>query len=202
IIVFIASGITYAQKTIKIDEFNNQEINTVFKKNKRDGLYLSLATGYSPINGDNGVVVSTRGGWIMDHWFAFGVFGSGFANNLNNIDNYFYSSSKVELSLSGGYGGFFIEPMAFPLKPIHLSFPILFGAGGVASSDNTYDLHENVDVFYVVEPGLELEINFTKWMRIALYGTYRYTSVLDIENISKNALRSYSAGVNVKIGLF
>ena len=104
---------TFAQKTIRIDGYNNQEINTVFKREKRDGFYGSFATGYSPIDDKNGLVFSSRGGWIMDHWFAFGFAGTGFVNNIDNLDSYYYSSSTDEYSLAGGYGGLFVEPMLF-----------------------------------------------------------------------------------------
>lgn len=197
----------FAQKTIKIDGYNDQEINTLFKRDKRDGFYGSFATGYSPIDGKNGIVFSTRGGWIMDHWFAFGMFGTGLVNNIDNLDMYYYgpSSNSNDYSLAAGYGGFFVEPMLLPLKPIHLSFPILFGAGGASRFNNDYyytDFYTDSDVFYVVEPGVELELNFTRWMRVAFYGTYRYTSDISIKDISADALRNYSVGVNVKIGLF
>lgn len=195
-----------AQQHIKIDGYNDQEINTVFKQNKRDGLYFSLSSGYSPINGDNGAVFSTRGCWIMDHWFAFGLVGTGFANNLENMDNYYYNSSNSdEINLVGGYGGFVVEPYLFPLKPVHISFPIVCGVGAVAAIDNYYYdqlYNDDFDVFYAIEPGVELEVNFTKWMRIAAFATYRYTSDIDIEKVSTDALRNYSCGLTVKIGLF
>lgn len=205
IIAILILPATFAQKTIHIGNYNNQEINTVFKREKRDGFYGSFATGYSPIDNKNSIVFSSRLGWIMDHWFAFGIVGTGFINDIENLDYYYYnSSSSEEYSLTGGYGGLFAEPMLFPLKPVHLSFPVIFGVGGASRFNNTmnYVDYSDLDYFYVVEPGVELEFNFTRWMRIAFYGTYRYTSDINIENISSSALRNYTAGVNVKIGLF
>ena len=207
IIAILFLPAAFAQKTIHIGNYNNQEINTVFKREKRDGFYGSLATGYSPIDDKNGIVFTSRGGWIMDHWFAFGVAGTGFVNNIDNLDAYYYNSSSTstDYSLAGGYGGLFVEPMLFPLKPVHLTFPVVFGVGAATRFNDYYyyaDYYNDADFFYVVEPGVELEFNFTRWMRIALYGTYRYTSDINIENISKSALRNYSAGIDVKIGLF
>lgn len=204
IIAILGLPAVYAQKTIHIGGYNSQEINTVFKREKRDGFYGSFATGYSPIDNKNGIVFSSRGGWIMDHWFAFGLAGTGFVNNIDNLESYYYNaSSSDEYSLAGGYGGIFAEPMLFPLKPVHLSFPVIFGVGGASRFNSFYySDYSDLDYFYVVEPGVELEFNFTRWMRIAFYGTYRYTSDIKIESISTGALRNYTAGVNVKIGLF
>ncbi|MFA9390024.1 MAG: hypothetical protein ACERKD_09470 [Prolixibacteraceae bacterium] len=205
--ILVAVPTLFAQKTIRIDGYNDEEIHTVFKRNKRDGFYGSFATGYSPIDNKHALVANTRAGWILDHWFAFGATGSGFVNNIDNLDMYSYSSysSDNEYSLAGGYGGIFIEPMLYSLKPIHLSFPVIFAIGGAGRFNNAYyyaDYTTDIDVFYVIEPGIELEMNFTKWMRIALYGTYRYTPDISIMDISPDALRSYSVGVNFKIGLF
>lgn len=206
ILVALSTTLTFAQKTIRIDGYNDNQINTLFKPEKRDGFYGSFASGYSPIDDKNAAIFSSRFGWIMDHWFAFGVFGTGFVNNIDNLDGYYNTPRKTEeYSLAGGYGGLFIEPMLFPLKPVHLSFPIMFGVGGAARFNDYYyytDIYNDTDIFYLVEPGVELEFNFTRWMRVALYGTYRYTSEINIETIAPTALRNYSAGVNVKIGLF
>ncbi len=207
IIGIIFSTTIYAQQTIKINEEieDEQEVKTLFKKDKRDGFYFSVSGGYSPIDNKNGVVSSMRGCWIMDHFFSIGVGGTAFINELNEIDLDFLMSPEIDdLNLAGGYGGVIFEPMIFPLKPIHLSFPILVGVGAAAAFENySYYSSENIsDFFWVVEPMAELEVNFTKWLRIAVYGGYRYTSALDITNISKDALRSYSVGVTLKMGLF
>ena len=79
---------SFAQKTIRIDDDENeetqyvktekQEIKTLFSKEKRDGFYGSLSVGYSPIDHKDGVTTSMRGCWIMDHFFSLGVGGTAF----------------------------------------------------------------------------------------------------------------------------
>ena len=205
LIVILIGGQVFAQKTIRISELNNQEINTVFKQNKRDGFYGGLSTGYSPINNSHGVVFSARGCWIMDHWFAIGLGGTGFVSNVDQFD--FVDFSNNNTFLGGGYGGVVLEPMLAPLKPIHVTFPVLVGGGAVASLDETdlnqsYDYYPLGDYFFVVEPGIELELNLTKWLRASVFATYRYTSKITIDQVASDALRSYSTGVALKIGLF
>jgi len=151
------------------------------------------------------LIAASRFGWILDHWFAFGVSGTGFVNNIGKLDYYYTNDLRNEVFLAGGYGGFFIEPILAPMKPIHVSFPIVIGGGALArfnEYDYNYSYGFSEDLFFVVEPGVELEINFTKWMRIAAFATYRYTSDINIENVSKGALRNYSTGLTVKVGLF
>jgi hypothetical protein len=221
LIALLFTTFAFGQKTIRIDEDETenqeievenqeiknetQEIKTLFSKEKRDGFYGSLSVGYSPIDHKDGVTASMRGCWIMDHFFSLGVGGTAFVNGIDQINfDLLSSSSNNENNLAGGYGGVIFEPILLPLKPIHLSFPIMVGVGA-ASSFDYYEYYSSVNVsdfFWVIEPTAELEINFTRWMRLALYASYRYTSELEIENISKDALRSYSAGITVKVGLF
>lgn len=204
-IIFLIGCNLFAQDNIKIGIDDNKEIKTIFKKEKKDGFYGSFSAGYSSIDNKDGITFSARGCWIMDHFFAFGVGGTSFINELDEIGIGFYSQSdNNNLNLAGGYGGIILEPILLPLKPVHLSFPFLIGAGaaGAFTNYNYFSTYYVDDFFWVVEPQIELEVNLTRWMRFAVYGGYRYTSELDIKDITKEALRGYSAGVTIKMGMF
>lgn len=203
-VLLIVTLPVFAQQTIRIDEYNKNEVQTVFKKDKRDGFYFGSTLGYSPIDKTNSVTASGRMGWIMDRWFAFGLSGTAFVNNIDKY-SYSYINNRDLVFLAGGYGGLFIEPILMPLKPVHLSFPIVLGGGGAFSfSDYYYTSTDGISesAFFVVEPGIELEVNFTRWMRVGIFATYRYTSDLHIESVSKGALRNYSTGLSLKLGWF
>ncbi|HNW50169.1 MAG TPA: hypothetical protein PKH79_03745 [Prolixibacteraceae bacterium] len=205
ILILLASCSLYAQNSVTFGDENNQEIKTIFKKEKRDGFYGAFSAGYSSIDNKDAGTFSARGCWIMDHFFSFGLGGTGFVNDLDKFSlGYYNHSDDSSIKLGGGYGGIILEPILLPMKPVHLSFPILVGVGATGAFKNydyfsTYNVN---DFFWVVEPQAELEVNFTRWLRFAVYAGYRYTSELDIENISKDALRGYSAGVTVKMGMF
>jgi hypothetical protein len=207
LIIFFVGCNLFAQDNIKISSDSDQQIKTLFKKEKRDGFYGALSAGYSSIGKKDGLTFSARGCWIMDHFFSFGVGGTCFVNGLDDISLGYNSTSENDvIKLAGGYGGIYLEPIAFPLKPVHLSFPILIGAGAVSTFNNDYDYEyfstDNVeDFFWVIEPQVELEVNFTKWLRFAIYGGYRYTSELKIADM-KDALRGYSTGLTIKMGMF
>ncbi len=60
---------------------------------------------------------------------------------------------------------------------------------------------KNVNEAYVY--GAELEFNLVRWMRLAFFGNYRYTSKLfSSGNINENALNGWSAGITLKVGGF
>ncbi len=183
-------------------QYTNHEIQTVFNRNKRNGFYGSISLGYSPIDNKHGAVFSSRGCIIMDRWFAIGLGGTAFINNIDKINNIYTPNNQD--NLTGAYGGLVLEPIAFPMKPLHISFPVLIGGGVVVPfneyNHTTYNYIE--DYYFVIEPGIELEVNFTRWLRIAAFATYRHTSEIEIPEVSKNALRSYSTGLTFKIGLF
>jgi hypothetical protein len=120
----------------------------------------------------------------------------------------------VYYNLAGGYGGFIIEPIIMGRWPIHISFPVLIGAGGVALTSynedlfsqygDRYDVYlEEAVAFFVAEPGVELELNLVRWMRLAFFGNYRYTTnLISTGSINENALNTWSAGITLKVGKF
>ena len=140
-------------------------------------------------------------------WFWSRYGGYGFANDptYNAVDDLNYS-------LAGGYGGLIMEPIILGWFPVHIALPILIGAGGVSNVSYTtdwYDTYEYVDgyveassAFFVAEGGVELEFNLVRFFRLALFGKYRYTTDIMMENVSKTALHGWSAGITFKFGSF
>lgn len=214
---------------------SDEEMKMLFKKKDKSGNekmanggYGSFSIGYTQIDNKDAILLGGRVAWIANHRFALGLAGRGFFNNLST-DRYYDSNydpnQDPNYSLSGGYGGIFFEPIVVWSKPVHVSFPILVGAGGVAavpadwksySYGNYYpnNYYYNVDAFFVFEPGVDLEFNITKFFRIALGGSYRYTSDIYLTHkyyddgveqtvqISKNALRNFNVDISFKFGWF
>ena len=164
--------------------------------------------GYTEVDGRSGLLIGGRGEWIIGHGLGLGIGGYGLINEpeFNVNDNLYYN-------LAGGYGGFIMEPIIFGRWPVHVSFPILIGAGGVALTSfnedfvNSFDpyesLYNDAFAFFVVEPGGELEFNLVRWMRLSFYYNYRYTTkLISSGSINENALNGWSAGVTLKVGSF
>ncbi len=199
------------------DSYQNDEVRTVFSKNKSNGGYGALTVSYSNIGGYDAIVTGGRGAFIFDHSLAIGFGGYGFVNNLNY--DYYHYENDTRLSLAGGYGGLLIEPIIAGKSPVHLSFPVLIGAGGVALVDmynydywdQQYPQYEYAnDVFFVLEPAVELEFNLARFFRIAAAVSYRYTSNIDLKRAGvelssqtkADALRGFNFGLTFKFGKF
>jgi hypothetical protein len=181
----------------------DDEIRTLIEKSDDIGGYGGLSVLYSQIDAKDAFVFGARGGLIMGHIFALGIAGTGFLND-SHLDNIL----DRNVSLAGGYGGMFFEPIIFPRFPVHISVPVLIGIGGVAYTsveigewENDYFV-EDSETFLVAEPGIEMEMNITKFFRFSMGAYYRYTSEIELMNTDKDVLNGFSFGVNFKFGKF
>ena len=190
-----------------IEHGSNNEIKTLFGGNHNNGIYLSYDLGFGTIDKKQAVETGGRLAWIIDHSIALGFFGNGFvtASDFNKPIN----NVNTNVTLAGGYGGFLIEPIIFPKRPIHVSFPIELGVGGAgyqSSSYNhdTYDYmgNSNGDVFMVLRPGVEVEMNMLKFFRLGLGLQYRYVYGLNLDGFGKNDLNGVTASIAFKFGKF
>jgi hypothetical protein len=114
-------------------EQQTDEMKTIFgnKDNKIDhGGYAAISVGYTQIDKQDVMTLGGRAAWVIDHHVALGLAGKAFMNSVF-IEGDFPYTTDNGLYLSGGYGGFFVEPIIAPNFPIHASFPVLIGGGGL-----------------------------------------------------------------------
>ncbi len=186
------------------EEYRDDEFRTLFGNNTEIGGYGGFGMYYSEINGRDAINFNGRGAIILGHGIALGISGTGF------VSDYVFDPVRGEdANLAGGYGGIFIEPILLPKYPVHISVPVTFGVGGIAYSYRyEYDEYdwdnqvEDTEVFLVVEPGVELEVNVTRFFRLAVGGYYRITSDLDLVQTQRDALNGFSGGITFKFGMF
>jgi len=214
LLLFLILAISFAKAQ---DSYQNDEVRTVFSKSKSNGGYGAFTISYSNIGGYDALVTGGRGAFIFDHVLAIGIGGYGFVNNLNY--DYHHNQSEGVLSLAGGYGGFLIEPIIAGKSPVHVSFPILIGGGGVTLvdmyawdywGDPYYGNQYAYDAFFVFEPAVELEFNLARFFRLAAAVSYRYTSDINLfrtelgesTQTSEDALRGFNFGLTFKFGKF
>jgi hypothetical protein len=204
--IAVLTSFCFAQSTKNDSVKKDDGIKTIFGNKKiSHGGYGAFTIGYSLIDGKDAFITGGRGAWVIGHSFAIGIGGSGFANDMY-IDN---SPGSIEYSLEGGYGGLVLEPILFPKLPVHLSFPCLLGAGGVAYVNATYgdefdsDMYvEDSDAYLVAEPAAEFEMNLLRYVRLAFVASYRFTTEIHILDKAHNVLDGYNFGVTIKFGKF
>ena len=182
-------------------------VQTLFDPHSGSGGYGAFTIGYTQINSKDAILMGGRGAWVIGHGFGLGLGGYGFIN-----DPTYDPVDDLNYSLAGGYGGLIMEPIVFGWFPVHMSFPILIGAGGVANTSynaNYQDPYEYWDgylesssAFFVAEFTAEVEFNLVRFFRLAIFGSYRYTSDITMPDIPTNALRGWSTGMTFKFGSF
>lgn len=208
-VALIAVTLSLAAQNDDSEGQNNDDIRTLVGSSNSIGGYGALGMQYARIDDRDAFVFNARGALVLGHMVSLGFSGSGFFNDVH-----YESSIATDVSLAGGYGGFFFEPILMPTLPVHVAFPVTIGAGGVAlvsvNDDNFWEDNyqsEASDAFLVIEPGIEVELNVTQFFRFCVGGYYRYTSDINISHpleyqIPENVLRGFSAGVTFKFGRF
>ncbi|MEZ4416849.1 MAG: hypothetical protein R3E10_13955 [Gemmatimonadota bacterium] len=155
---------------------------------------------FSDLDGDLGILVGGRGGWIINHTFVIGGGGYGLANpdNFERLDS---RGNTVELTM--GYGGLELEYIPAWYRVVHPSFQVLVGAGGATWDDRfrggaQYD----DDAFFVVEPGANLMVNVAEVFRLGFGVSYRLTGDVELEGLDAGALDGASGYLTFKFGRF
>ena len=202
LILFWSSSFSQAYDSTK----KNNEFQTLFGNEKHNGAYGAFTIGYSEIDQKQAVLFGGRFEWIIGHSIGLGFGGNGFINEFH-YEPALYS----DIFLTGGYGGIYIEPILMPNFPVHLAFPILLGAGGISyvteDWDNHYNMIEDTEAFLIAEPGAEIELNLTRYFRLALGTSYRFTTPFNVglpdsPNVNSDALKGFSFLMTFKFGRF
>lgn len=148
-----------------------QEEETLIGGDIESGGFGGPVIKVTSINGETGILVGGRGGWIINHSFIIGGGGYGLANNVNAKTPSIFG----ERYLNFGYGGVELEYIPASNELIHASFMTLIGAGGVGYRDADFNMRNNSsNSFFVLEPQANMTLNVTQYFRISAGFSYRY----------------------------
>lgn len=204
--LLILFSITVFSQDPEFEYYKSKEIKTLLGRGKPGGGYGSFTTGYSRIDNKHAILLGGRFSWIASHSIALGFGGTGFINEFH-----YEPSLDQDVFLSGGYGGLYIEPILLPQSPVHFSFPVLLGAGGISFISKDREFNENIidysRAFLLIEPSAELELNLTRYVRLAFGVSYRFPAPFDVGEtgtyaIEVESLRTFSYMVTFKFGKF
>lgn len=189
---------------VQAQDSTSYQIRTIGGSKASSGGFGGISAGYTMLENRDAIFVGARGAALFGHCVAVGLAGQAFVNS------YMYNADAAErMNLVGGYGGLYVEPILFPRWPVHVSFPMVGGVGAVTRTFLVEDEDltiENVpgtnEVFFVGEAGVAVDFNITRFFRLALEGTYRLTSSVDLGNSVSRDLNGFTAGVALKFGKF
>jgi hypothetical protein len=203
--LLLVSIVTFSQEP-EFQYYKNREMKTLLGHDRGGGGYCSFSTGYSNINNMDAILFGGRFSWMASHSLGIGMGATGFINEFH-----YEPSLDRDVFLTGGYGGLYIEPVLLPRLPIHLSFPVLLGFGGISFISKDIEFNENFledsKAFLLIEPSAELELNLTRFLRLAIGASYRLPTPFDVGfpgsyTIDVESLRTLSYTVTLKLGKF
>lgn len=183
-------------------------VKTIFNGNLRSsGGYGAITNKFTTIRGDYANLVGLYGGWYINHRFMVGVGGAASTNNLH-VPQQFSTNPIHSRTWQYCQFGMTTEYVMHSDKAIHLAFHLFGGAGFTLQyrrDDWDHNSHDNVsdeNWFVVAEPGVQLEINLFKWMRLSPGVSYRATFGSDGRGLPDSDLSAISYNATAKFGVF
>jgi hypothetical protein len=205
ILILLASS-AYSQAG-ELQYYRDKDIKTLLGKDKPGGKYGAISLGYSGIDSRQTLVFGQKMTWLPVRMVGIGMGINEFISEYRHDD-----ISGRDIYVMGGFGGMYIEPIVLPRLPIHASFPVLLGFGGMSQmySDDAFlisNMFDELQTFLIFEPGAEVELNLTKTMRLAAGITYRFTTPFEISSsesyaVDIESLRSLTFKLVFKFGRF
>ncbi len=191
-----------------------QQVQTVFKGHgiNRSGGYAAISNKFTTINGDFANMPEIYGGWFVNSKF---LIGASLAATTNYIPAPYSFDQPTDQKMTYQYGqfGLMTEYVFASNKAVHLVANMTTGAGFTLrydrndwddfdDSDEWDDDDHNANCFFVIEPGVQLEINLLKWMRFAPGVSYRKTFGAKGDGLSDSDLSNVSYNLTLKFGRF
>lgn len=197
---------SFAQEDKK-EEVKQDEMSTIFTKDnlKFTGGYIAPELKIGNVYEDASLLIGGKIGMTFNHKFTLGLGGYGLVNNSNfNTTSALYPNARIGM----GYGGLAMEYTFFSNQKIHFSIPVIVGAAGIYVYEDDGDYFNNEwneienSAAFVVEPGVNVELNLFKFFRIDLGASYRLISQTDLYFLTDEDLSDFTVNVAFKFGFF
>ncbi len=163
------------------------EIQTLFGGETRFSGFGGPYMTFTSIGGEFAHMMGGGGGVLLGDFF-FGGYGAGLTNTIEPFDP----------ELEFGHGGFWTGYSLFAKKAIHPSISTQIGWGGITEA-----FEPQVDKVFVVNPTIELEMNFTRFLRTSIGAHYRFVFGVDqTSGLSDQDFTSPGVFIAFKFGWF
>lgn len=190
-----------------------QEIQTVFRNNGvGHGAYGALTNKFTSINGEFANMCGIYGGWYINHKFLLGVGAAAVTNDIR-VPQQHSINPDIPMSYEFGQVGLVTEYVLGSNRAVHVAFNLFTGAGFTVQydregNDNDWQWddderdHHDENWFFLAEPGVQVEVNLTRWMRFSPGVSYRIASGSEGRGLTDSSLSDMSYNVTLKFGKF
>jgi hypothetical protein len=172
-----------------------EPVQTLFNKDTKLGYLWSPGIKFNSIQGNMGSLIEVNGGILLNNSTMIGL-----AGGVN------FGHPRVNY----GYFGMIAQYIFNPHKLLHFSGQTILAYGTTKDYEqeksSLFDNFWNISgtSFYLIEPGINMEINLKEKMRFVTGLSYRFVTGLDENNhyVSRtNVTNQDLSGINIKVGL-
>lgn len=210
LLVLAIANQAFGQRYMDTNDPNNEEVKSLLSTKNDLNAFGAGDLKVSDFKEERALLVGAYGGFIINRRYLFGVAGYGLVTKVEFDGVIPGEAEPKNLTLHGGYGGVLIGGTIAHKELIHISIPIVLGAGSFEVVDRDFFVNNPADseftvensVFFVAEPGVELEFNITKYFRLGAGMTYRYISGTELENVKDEDVSGTTAMISFRFGRF
>lgn len=203
---------SFISSTAQYQQEDNEEIGTIFKRNpiRTSGGYGAISNKLTSIDGHFANLVEFYGGWYINHRFLIGASASATTNDIP-VPAAYAALPGTDLSYEYGQVGLMTEYVLGSNRTFHVVFNMTTGAGFTVQYDRfnyqepsrSYrDITLDENWFFVVEPGVQVEMNVFKWMRFSPGYSYRSVYGSKSAGLADSDLSGSSLNLTLKFGKF
>jgi len=174
--------------------------DTLLEGDLRHGGFGAPVVKLTEVDGRFGVLVGGRGGWILNESVVIGGGGYGLANvaNFEHVRNGAGDPGGLQM----GYGGVEVGYVHRPDELVHASLGLLIGAGGLVWDPDGPSGGRADDAFFIAEPEVDVVLNATRFLRVAVGVSYRLTEGAELFTVRSADLSGLAAVVSLNFGSF
>ncbi|MEX0684977.1 MAG: hypothetical protein WD267_09175 [Balneolales bacterium] len=184
---------------------SGQKTQTLFGSGVKHGVYGAPVFGITSINGQSAYLRGTRGAWIINisdqHTVNVGL---GSYRTRSDFEPVLQNDiGENPLDMRSRYGGLEIEYLNRTYRLLHVGIQALIGTGTV-NYRNASELitGRTSDSYFVMKPGVNLNLNVTTWFRISGGLLYRYASGVNLNGTSDSELSGITSFATLRFGKF
>jgi hypothetical protein len=170
---------------------------TLIGANAENGIYVAPVFRYTQLSDTWGLMFGGRAAWVINHVFSIG--GGYYVNAPDNIKPVI-GATKYTNDLS--YGGLELEYIIEPDDLVHASLVALLGSGKTVLKNDATGATTDDASFFVLEPGINAELNLAKHLRVDLGVYYRMVTGVDTPRLSNSKVGGLSFALLFKLGGF
>jgi hypothetical protein len=181
----------------------NEAAKTIFGNGKTNiGYFISPSCKFGEIAGNTAILPGIGAGVVFNDRLYLGINFQYIASENTpekELDNRLYLDQR--------YCGLRFEYAMRPEKVVHINFPVELGIGetelDLKDSYEDEGLVPTDDAWFAyLEPGVALEINLQKYLKLSLSAGYRLVSDLSFRNLTEKDLMGMTYSVGLRIGRF